>query len=257
MTPLHPDFIRIPLAHRGLHDRAAQKIENAPASFRAAIDSGYGIELDVQQSSDGQAMVFHDFTLDRLTDAKGPIKRKSAAELSEIVLSGSDDTIPTLSQVLALVDGRVPLLVEIKDQSQSLGTTGIGPLERAVADALLGYAGPVAVMSFNPYSIMALAEIAPLICRGLTTGDFNQTEYPNVDQSRLDDLTNITDFESVDCAFISHYVAELDHPPVQRLKAKGVPIFCWTVRSAEQERIARNTASNITFEHFTAEIPLA
>lgn len=257
MTPLHPDFLRIPLAHRGLHERAMRRIENAPASFAAAVDAGYGIELDVQLSSDGQAMVFHDFVLDRLTAATGPVAAKSAQELGSIVLAGSGDTIPTLPAVLAQVSGQVPLLIEIKDQSQCLGPARIGPLEQAVADALQAYSGPVAVMSFNPHSILALANLAPGICRGLTTGDFNKTEYPEVDQRRLDALDAIEDFDAAGCAFVSHYIAELDHPRIQALRSAGVPVLCWTVKSEDQESRARATASNITFEGYLAKRPVA
>ena len=255
MTALHPDFLRLPLAHRGLHDRAAGRIENAPASFTAAIAAGYGIELDLQLSSDGQAMVFHDYELDRLTGETGFVSQRNAAELGQITLTDSTDTIPTLPEVLASVAGQVPLLIELKDQSRTLGTTGIGPLEQATARALADYAGPVAVMSFNPASVAAFVHHAPGIPVGLTTGGFDPDYYADTPARRLADLTDITDFDAVGAQFISHYVEELATPAIARLKARGVPIFCWTVRSADQEATARQIADNITFEGYAAPFP--
>ena len=252
MMALHPDFLRLPLAHRGLHDRAAGRIENAPASFVAAIEAGFGIELDLQLSADGQAMVFHDYELDRLTTETGAVSQRTAAELGAIRLTDSDDCIPTLPEVLALVAGRVPLLIELKDQSRTLGTDGIGPLETATAAALQRYIGAVAVMSFNPHAVSAFAVHSPDTCIGLTTGGFAPKEYPNTPAERLSQLTDIADFDATGASFVSHYVAELDAPAIAALKSRGIPVLCWTVRSPEQEADARKVADNITFEGYPA-----
>ena len=152
---LPQSMIEIPLAHRGLHDAAKGRIENAMASFQAAINGGYGIELDVQLSADGQAVSFHDDTLDRLTGETGLVRDRTAHALGEISLNGSRDTIPTFREVLDLVAGKVPLLIEIKDQDGAFGED-VGPLERAVARDLEGYIGDCAVMSFNPHSVAAM-----------------------------------------------------------------------------------------------------
>src|SRR6056297_1261202 len=117
MTALPPGFLARPIAHRGYHDAAAGRIENSRSAFAAAMEAGYGIELDVQLSRDGVAMVFHDTMLDRLTDETGPVRDRGAAALQDIGLTGSRDTIQTLTQVLRAIDGTVPVLVEIKDQS--------------------------------------------------------------------------------------------------------------------------------------------
>ena len=101
-APLPADFRRLPLTHRGYHDRRHGIIENSLAAFGAAIAAGYGIELDVLLSRDGVVMVFHDDTLDRVTDRHGPVAALTAAELGRIVLTGSNDTIPTLAAVLEL-----------------------------------------------------------------------------------------------------------------------------------------------------------
>ena len=100
MAPLPAAFLTRPIAHRALHDRAARRPENSRAAIRAAIAAGYGIEIDLQLSADGVPMVFHDETLDRLTAERGPVRARSARELGEIRLKGSEDRIPTLAQVL-------------------------------------------------------------------------------------------------------------------------------------------------------------
>ena len=129
MRPLPASFLSRPLAHRALHDVQDGRPENSLAAIRAAISAGYGIEIDLQLSKDGQAMVFHDYGLQRLTQEKGAVRQRTAAELSQIHLIGGDEGIPTFAEVLALVDGRVPLLVEFKDQDGAMGT-GIGQLEQ-------------------------------------------------------------------------------------------------------------------------------
>ena len=118
--PLPPVFLTTPLAHRGYHNAALRHPENAVSAFQAAIDAGYGIELDVQLCRDGQAVVFHDDTLDRMTARSGAVREYTAAELGLIRLRDSDDFIPTLAQVLQLVDGKVPLLIEIKEDRKSV-----------------------------------------------------------------------------------------------------------------------------------------
>ena len=133
-------FLDRPFAHRGLHDVTDNRPENSLASFRAAIALGYGIELDLQISKDGQAMVFHDYDLQRLAGKPGAICQQTADELWQMPLLGGDEGVPTLQQVLELVDGQVPMLVEIKDQDLRLGT-GIGALEEATAQVLNGYSG--------------------------------------------------------------------------------------------------------------------
>ncbi|MEL7117196.1 MAG: glycerophosphodiester phosphodiesterase family protein, partial [Pseudomonadota bacterium] len=162
-------FLDRPLAHRGLHGQG--RPENTRAACVAAIEAGYGIELDLQLSRDGVAMVFHDETLDRLTDTTGPVADRTAAALGQIRIAGTDQTIPTLADVLDLVGGAAPLLIELKDQDGALGDVG-GTLEAATARTLESYNGDVALMSFNPNSVVRLAVLAPHIPRGLTTCDF-------------------------------------------------------------------------------------
>ena len=256
MTKLPNDFKRIPFAHRGLHDLNDGRPENSRASIRAAIATGYGIEMDLQISRDGRAMVFHDYDLRRLTGAKGPIQQRDAAELEQIPLIGDEEGIPTFAEILKLVAGRVPLLVELKDQHGQMGPTD-GRLERAVADDLKGYQGPLALMSFNPNSIITLADLAPDVPRGIVTSTYAKTNknWQLLRPETRTRLRDIPDYDAARASFISHQVDDLANPRVAELKAKGAVILCWTVRSVEQEHEARQVADNITFEGYRAEIP--
>jgi glycerophosphoryl diester phosphodiesterase len=247
--PLPEAFLRLPLAHRALHDRARGRPENSRDAVRAAVAAGYGIEIDVQLSSDGEAMVFHDDDLDRLTAETGPVAARTAAELGAIRLTDAADGIPTLPQVLALVAGRVPLLIEIKDQTGTMGETD-GRLEAAVARALQGYAGPVAVMSFNPHAVAAMARLAPGVPRGLTTSAYDAAGWAPLDPATCDRLRAIPDYDRTGAGFLSHEAADLARPRVAELKAQGAAILCWTIRSPQAEAEARRVAQNVTFEGY-------
>lgn len=253
MTPVRlPEaFLKAPIAHRGFHDKALGKPENSLAAFRAAIVAGYGIECDIQPSADGVPMVFHDYDLKRLTGTPGRIRSRTAAELGALPLIGGDEGIPTLVDMLDLIAGRVPLLIEIKDQDGTMGPD-VGPLERAVADALRTYDGPVALMSFNPHSVAALAEAAPQIARGIVTSAYTAEDWPLLPPAVRDRLRDIPDYDRVGASFISHEAADLPRPRVAELKALGAEVLCWTIRSTQAEAEARRIAGNITFEGYNA-----
>jgi glycerophosphoryl diester phosphodiesterase len=253
---LPPGFLRLPIAHRALHDRARRRPENSRAAVAAAVAAGYGIEIDLQLSADGRAMVFHDYDLGRLTPERGPLRGRSAAELARIPLTDADDGIPTFAEVLALVAGRVPLLVEVKDQDGAMGPA-VGALEAAAAADLAGYDGPVAVMSFNPHSVAAMAAAAPALPRGLTTSAFDPADWHPLPAAVCDRLRGIPDYDLCGAGFISHEWRDLGRPRVAALKAQGAAVLCWTVRSAATEAEARRVAANITFEGYEAAIPPA
>lgn len=244
-------FLSRPIAHRAYHDKDQGRPENSPAAIRATVAAGYGIEIDLQLSADGVPMVFHDYALDRLTEAKGPIALRSAAELGATRLRHGSEGIPTLAEVLGIVAGQVPLLIEIKDQDGDMGPN-IGPLEAATAKALKGYDGPLAVMSFNPHSMQAMARLAPDIPRGLTTSSYEAPDWPTLSADTCGRLRDIPDFDAVGASFISHEADDLDRPRVASLKAAGVPILCWTIRSPQAEAEARKIAVNVTFEGYPA-----
>ena len=253
-VPLPPALLSVPLTHRGYHDVAARRPENSLSAFEAAAQAGYAIELDVELTRDGQAMVFHDDTLDRMTAETGPLQDRTAAELGRITLNHSDDRIPTLAQVLDRVAGRVPLLIEIKDRWDTMGVTS-GLLEKATAEALSGYSGDVAVMSFNPNCMAEFTRLAPHLPRGLTTDYYDPADNEMLPPEVCARLREIPDFERTASSFISHKHSDLWQPRVAELKAQGAAILCWTVRSPEQEALARKVAHNITFEGYPAPFP--
>jgi glycerophosphoryl diester phosphodiesterase len=245
-------FYETPLAHRALHNVADGRPENSRAAIRAAIAAGYGIEIDVQLSADGAAMVFHDYALQRLTGDSGPLRLRPASDLRDVTLSGGNEGIPELGEVLDLIAGRVPLVIEIKDQDGGMGPD-VGPLEQAVAQAVAGYAGPLAVMSFNPHAVARMAELLPDVPRGIVTSAYAYADWP-LDRATCDRLREIPDYERTGACFISHEVSDLDRPRVAEIKAAGGMICCWTVRSATQEAQARKVADTITFEGYRAAL---
>lgn len=245
---LHPGFLTCPLAHRGLHGPGVP--ENSLPAFRAALAEGYGIELDVQPARDGTPLVFHDAGLRRMTGIDAPVSSLGVAEAAACRLLGTTHGIPTLDEVLALVAGRVPVLIELKDPDGALGP-GIGALPGRVADIAAAYAAqghPVAVMSFNPHMVAAMAR--PGLATGLTSCAFSALDWPRIAAARRASLARIEGFEAAGACFISHDCNDLDNPAVLRLAQRGVPVLCWTIRSAAAEIAARRIARNITFEGY-------
>ena len=251
MPALPPEFLRRPVAHRGLHGPGVP--ENSLAAFRAAVAAGYGIECDIQQGAAGPPVAFHDDDLHRLTGRDGPIRACAADELARLRLLGSDQPVPTLRQMLDEVAGRAPLLIEIKDQDGALGAD-VGDLQDRVAEVLQGYAGPVAVMSFNPETAARFHAAAPGVAVGLTTCGFHADDWPGVAAPDRARLAGIEDFARSGASFVSHQFRDLQNPAVQRLKAQGVPVLCWTIRSAQDEAVARLDADNITFEGYAPDL---
>lgn len=253
MTRLDPVFLEAPLAHRALHDVARGRPENSRAAIQAALGLGYGIEIDVQLSADGHAMVFHDYQLERLAQDSGPIRQRSCADLQKVVLRGSDEGIPSLPEVIEIVAGKVPLLIEIKDQDGIMGAN-VGALEQAVARDIHGYSGALAVMSFNPNSVQQMAIHAPKVARGLVTSAYTAEDWPLLPKGTRDRLRRIPDYDATGSSFVSHEVEDLGSERVAELKRSGAAILCWTVRSAAQEAQARKVAQNVTFEGYEAAV---
>jgi len=247
--PLCAALRTVPIAHRALHNAAHGLPENSPSAIGAAIAAGYAIEIDVQMSRDGVAMVFHDEAMERLTDATGLISSYDSTDLAQIGLKGGKDTIPTLAQTLAQIGGRAALLIEIKDQTGQMGASD-GRLEAAVAQDLRGYDGPAAVMSFNPHSVAHMARLAPQVARGLTTSAYEPDDWAPLAGDICAKLRDIPDYDRTSSSFISHEAADLARPRVAELRAKGADILCWTIKSPQAEAAARRYAQNITFEQY-------
>jgi len=235
---------RTPFAHRGLHKPGSAAgtgcIENSPSAFRAALDAGFGIELDVQLTRDGQAVVFHDDRLDRLTGHKGRVADQTLSDLMSIPLTGSNDHIPSLSDVLEQVDGKAPILLEIKRSSDH-----IHRLERAVARALRPYRGPIAVMSFAPAIVAWFRDHCPDLPRGLVAS----TRYRLDLGWRLSQPTVHKRLaHNLDPAFVAYDIRSLPNGFTRAWRKESRPLLTWTVRSAGQLRHARQHTDNIIFE---------
>ena len=219
------------IAHRGAH-AAGQggAIENSPSAFAAAISQNLAIECDVQRTADGEAVVFHDPTLNRLTAERGPIAARTAADLGQIHLGDTPDTIPTLAATLAQIAGQVPLLIEIKIPAGQPHIT----LCRAVATALATYTGPHAVMSFDPRVPLWFARNHPTTPRGLILSD--------TPRRRFAALRRALAMRLAQPHFLALDIRDLPNPFAARQRAKGLPLATWTVRDSESLARARQHA---------------
>ncbi len=220
------------------------------AAFDAAIAGGYAIELDVQVSADGEAMVFHDYKMTRLTGESGIVSDRTAQDLRATALLGGG-TIPDLETVLHRIDGRVCTLIEIKDQSGAFGPTD-GALERRVCDIVRasGHAATCAIMSFNPHSVLAVRDAAPEIRRGIVSYDFEHPHDAHIQADHRRALAEMAMFEECGADFVSYGADSLDTPPIVALRGRGVPVFTWTIRSAAQADAVSDHCDQITFENF-------
>ncbi len=229
-------------AHRGLHDGNRLVAENSLPAFMAARDAGYGIELDVRLSRDGVVMVFHDERLDRMTAERGAVDQCTAAELGSIELIAGGGPIATLSQVLELLDGTAPLLIEVKQPARD-----VEPLAAATAGCLEGYEGAAAVMSFNPLVSEWLRRNAPEVVRGMVTTNLDERGEDIAGWAPAD-LRQALAENLGDPCFYAHDIRYLPDDTCARARAKGVPLLTWTVRTqAERERAAHH-ADAIIFE---------
>lgn len=243
MSRIAPAFWSQPFAHRGLH--SADATENSSAAIKAAADAGYGIEIDIQPARDGTPMVFHDFELGRLTNGAGKIAETRLDELNKLHLACGGG-IPTLSETLGLLDGRSPLLVELKDQTGEFGPRGVGPFEQAVATLCGAYVGKhgansLAVMSFNPHSALWFQQHAPQLLRGVVSS--TRTD------AKIEDSHGLK-IESIECDFLSHRFTDLPSEGTTAMRQRKSPVFCWTIRSEEEAQQALRHCNQITFEGY-------
>lgn len=237
-----------PIAHRGLHDLAAGLIENSISAADAAIAGTFGIECDIQLSSDGEAMVFHDFVLDRLTAETGNVNARTAGALAAISLKGSSDRIPTLDAFLDRIAGRVPLVIEVKSRFD-----GDLALTRRAAEIVARRSGqPIVFKSFDPTIVTALRELAPAIPRGIVAmNEYAYSDYDRLDARQKHALANLLHFEESRPDFLSWKVADLPSAaPFLCNKALGLPLMSWTVRTPEDRETARIHADQMVFEGF-------
>lgn len=235
-----------PVAHRGLHDAARGIVENAPSAIDAAVAGGFAVEVDVQASADGEAMVFHDFTLDRLTAGTGPLRALDAAALSQIVFRGTADPLMRLPDLLDRVAGRVPLLIEIK--SDFSGDTRLAARAAALVAA---YNGPAALMSFDPRMLATVRETAPAVPRGIVAEHhYRCPDWDRLSAPRRLCLGHLLHWPRSRFQFVAYKVADLDAPAPRMARALGFPLLTWTVRTQEERARAARRADQIVFEGF-------
>ena len=238
-------FLEYKYAHRGLHDDTAE--ENSVTAFERAIEKGYGIEIDVRFSKDGELMVFHDATLNRVCNIDKRVVDLTCAELKEIKLGKTEDTIPTFKEVLDLVNGTVPLLIEIKQD------VGEGDVATATAEALENYKGDYMIQSFNPLAVATFKKKMPRVVRGILSDNYMSKKemikplYFVLKNLLLNFLCR-PDFVSFNHweykkSFTLRFVKRVFRPV----------LFAWTLRAAEEEKAAnRNGFHGIIFEWYEA-----
>ena len=226
-------------AHRGLHGRGIP--ENSLAAFDLACREGFGIELDVQLSSDGVVMVFHDHTLNRMTGVDKKLCELTAAELQTLALAESDQTIPTFEQVLALVDGRVPLLVELKGED-----TNVDLCEK-VAAQLSAYKGIYCLESFNPLLIGKIGEYLPNAYRGLLYTNVCRDKKKNSILNLLLTVMALNVIARPD--FIAYNEKDRESFPVKLATSFYTTTkFVWTIRTEEGVEEAHRLGEYPIFE---------
>lgn len=246
-----PDWLTArPVAHRGLHDAARGIIENMPGAVQAAIAGHFTIEVDIQLTADGEAMVHHDGVLGRLTEGEGPLLGKTAAELRAIAFKGTAEHMMSLGDLCALVAGRVPLVVEVKSHFD-----GDRKLVTRMAEVLGGYSGPVVGMSFDPDQVLALRQIMPKLPRGIVAQRNYDDEYwkPLTDAQR-DSMLYLRHGFRTEPHFVAFWVNQLPAPaPWIARNIFGCPLLAWTVRTPEQRAQAARYADQMIFEGFVPE----
>jgi len=228
------------IAHRGLHSETIP--ENSQAAFRAAIDRGYAIELDVQPSLEGTPMVFHDAHLSRMTGLDAYIYHTLESDLLKTALHATDEMIPSLKNVLEFVHGQVPLLIEIKADAPVVSLTN------AVIELLDDYEGDVAVHSFSPKIVRHLKKKAPHLLRGQISSDFKtaqtMSKFRKVYLSRML-LNPLTQPD-----FITYDIRALPTPYVRRFKANGKIALGYTAKNKKAYDEALKWVDNAVFEGF-------
>jgi glycerophosphoryl diester phosphodiesterase len=243
-----PDWLTArPVAHRGLHDRARGIIENMPGAVSAAISGNFAVEVDVQLSADGEAMVHHDDELGRLTDGAGALRSLTTAELKQIAFKDTAERMMTLGDLCELTAGRVPLVIEVKSHFD-----GDRKLVKRMADVLAAYRGPAVGMSFDPDQVIALRELAPQLTRGIVAErHYTGEDWPEASPAQRRGMTHLRHFFRTRPHFVSYSVNDL--PAVAPWIAKhilGLPLLTWTVRTPEQRERTARYADQMTFEGF-------
>ena len=243
-----PDWLTArPVAHRGLHDAGRGIIENMPGAVQAAIAGNFSIEVDIQLTADGEAMVHHDDELGRLTEGSGALLGKTAAELKAVTFKNTAEKMMSLGDLCALVAGRVPLVIEVKSHFD-----GDRRLVSRMAEVLATYSGPAVGMSFDPDQVLALRELMPSRARGIVAErEYSQQDWPEASPEQRRGMTHLRHAFRTRPHFVAYWVNELPSaaPWIAR-NIFGLPLLTWTVRTPDQRAIATRHADQMIFEGF-------
>jgi glycerophosphoryl diester phosphodiesterase len=238
-------LVQRPIAHRGLHDVGSGVLENTATAFANAIEGNYAIECDVQLTADGEAIVFHDETLDRVTMATGAVLDHTVQQLKDVRYTHGTDVMQTLPELLQQVDGRVPLVIEIKSHWDANPALAL-----RVIECVQSYQGPFALMSFDPDVLRVLAAQAPEITRGIVADRVQDSYYDPLSLPRRNELRSFSHLGDTRPHFVSFDHLGLPFAPVQQIRAQGFPVITWTIKSEAEASRARRYSDQITFENF-------
>lgn len=243
-----PDWLTArPVAHRGLHDISRGIVENMPGAVQAAIAGNFAIEVDIQISADGEAMVHHDHALGRLTEATGPVVAKTAAELKAIKFKDTPERMMSLIDLCAIVAGRVPLVIEVKSRFD-----GDRKLVTRMAEVLASYQGQAVGMSFDPDQVLALRELLPSRPRGIVAQRSYEDEYwADLTPQQRDSMLYLRHGFRTQPHFVAFKVDHLPAPaPWIARNVFGCALLGWTVRTPEQRKRVEQYADQMIFEGF-------
>ena len=218
-------FLKRPIAHRGLHNNK-DIIENTIESFELAIKNNFSIEFDIVLSKDGEVMVFHDYDLNRLAGSNKLINNCTANELRNIKLLGTNSVIPSIDEVLHRINGKVPILIEIKESFHP-------DIEERLFEIIRSYEGEIAIQSFDNKSIKWFKNNAPFYKLGLISNNPELT---------VDEISKL----GVD--FLSFDINILDSDIAKNLKNLKIHILTWTVDTLEKYKKSQKIADNCIFE---------
>jgi glycerophosphoryl diester phosphodiesterase len=236
-----------PVAHRGLHDISRGIVENMPGAVQAAIAGNFAIEVDIQLTADGEAMVHHDDALGRLNEGSGALLQKTAAELKAVKFKDTSEHMMSLADLCTLVAGRVPLVIEVKSHFDS-----DRKLVRRMAEVLSSYSGPVVGMSFDPDHVLALRQIAPNLPRGIVAQrDYDDDYWNKLTKEQRDSMLYLRHGFRTEPHFVAYWVDQLPAPaPWIARNIFGCPLLTWTVRTPGQRERAAQYADQMIFEGF-------
>ncbi|MGH6862724.1 MAG: glycerophosphodiester phosphodiesterase family protein [Methylocella sp.] len=243
-----PDWLTArPIAHRGLHSIKSGLVENTPAAAAAAIVKNYAIECDIQRTKDGEAVVFHDFTLNRLMRAEGRVDAFRADKLGQLAYKDCNQAIVSFTDFLVRIGGRTPVIVEIKSRYD----VDVRLADRAMA-AVAAYAGPACLKSFDPAVLVHLRGAGAACPLGLVAqARYDGDEWAGLAREKRASLADLRDFALARPDFLSWNQSDLPHAvPTLCRQGFGIPVMTWTVRSREALVRAKHWADQIIFEGF-------